>query len=154
MSWIADLGRDRIVMKKVLNKIRRRGLAAVVAVMLACLSLTACGNGGVTYGIGIHMPGGDENATRFSDEEIMAKSNTIKISAEPGSPDAGITLVGVDGADSTEAQYISSGTTVEFNVRKGCWYKIRIQSSGKGTGEYDYVVTLDNVDLRISEKVN
>ena len=141
-------------MKRVLNKIRRRGLAAVVAVMFACLSLTACVNGGVTYGIGIHMPGGDENATRFSDEEIMPKSNTIKITAEAGSPDAGITLVGVDGAESTDTKYIFSGATVEFNVKKGCWYRIRIQSSGKGTGEYDYVVTLDNVDLRISAKVN
>lgn len=140
-------------MKRV-KRFRRRYLAAVVAVMLACLSLAACGNGRVSFGIGIHMPGGTESATGFSDEEIMARSDTIRITAEKGSPDAGISLVGVDGAESIDTQYIFSGAKVEFKVKKGSWYKIRIQSYGKGTGEYDYNLTVDNVVLRISDKAN
>ncbi|MBO4679837.1 MAG: hypothetical protein J5626_09215 [Lachnospiraceae bacterium] len=136
-----------------ISKSHRRAVAAVLMAVFVCMLATACSGSEVSYGIRIHMPSTGETVTRFSDEEIMPTSGTIRITAEKGAPDAGISLSGVDGAANTETQYISSGQTVKFTVEKGSWYKVRIESAGRaGVSEYDYELTLENVELRISSK--
>ena len=140
-------------MKKIISRINRHGFFAVVAVIFVCMFATACASNNASFGINIHMPGGNETVTRFADEEIMSKSGTIKITAANGAPDAGISLCKSGSTESDAAQYIFSGETVEFKVEKGTWYKIRIQSSGLASGlEYDYGLTIENVELRVSSK--
>ena len=144
-------------MKRVLTGMHRRVILALVGVLFLCCFVTACNSSKPIVGvqITIRIPGGTETFSKLSDEEIRAKSDKITIKALSGMPDGAVSLIGVDGAKSSEGSYISSGMSVDFTVEKDAWYKIRIQTTGGGDKSYDYIVEAEDVgEIRVSSTVN
>ena len=134
----------------------RRVILAMVGIVFLCCFMTACSNK-VMVGakITVHMPEGTETVSKISDEEVQAKSDKITIKAESGMPDGAVSLIGADGAVSSQGSYISGGMSVDFTVEKDAWYKIRIQSIGGGDKPYDYIVETSDVGgVRVSSTVN
>ena len=143
-------------MKKVLKGIRRRMIAVLAGTVFLCCFMTGCGfKPAVGVQVSLHMPAGTNTVSKVSDEEIHAKSDKITIKALSGMPDGEVSLIGADGAASTEGWYISGGMSVDFTVEKGAWYKIRIMSIGGGDKSYDYTVEAEDVgEIRVSSTVN
>ena len=136
-------------MKKAFRNLNFQYLLITILVFIAALSLPACVGEQRTFDISIRMPAGEGIVTGTSDSEVQAKSGTITVVVKAGTPDASISLLATQGGESIENIYLTHGMPVKIDVKKGCWYKIRIESQGSGNVGYDYNLTVKNVGLRI-----
>ena len=130
---------------------KRKLIAIVTAVLL--LMATACGKQ-TSFDISVHVPSGDGTVTGYSEEEIMSETGTITVKVPAGVPDGSLKLVSAthpdDSSKGVAGQYVSSGMTVKFTVKKGYWYKIAFDTQGTADSFFNYTFTATGVEVRIS----
>lgn len=118
--------------------------------LIVVLALAGCSNS-ETYKIRITVPAGSTEAFIYSDEEIKATGNKIKICSGEGLGDTEVLLSPVNENVETGyvATYLTPGMPIEFDSVKDEWFKIGIAMQNETDTEKIVYVEVEGVEVRI-----
>lgn len=123
---------------------------ALILLPAFAAALAGCGDS-KTYKIRITIPAKSTEAFYYSDEEIAATGKQITISSGEGLDDTEVLLSPVD--ENVTAGYVATPLTsdspVEFDAKKGTWFKIGVAVQNDTDTDKTVYVEVTGIEVRI-----
>ena len=109
-----------------------------------------------SYTLRIVVPAGSQEEFVYTDEEVSAIRNSIKIWSGDGLGDTEVLLSPVNKTTETgyTATYLTHGMPVEFDAEKDTWFKIGVNMQNSTNEDIIVYVEVENVEVRIVDEVN
>ena len=104
----------------------------------------------------IVVPAGSQEEFVYTDEEVSAIRNSIKIWSGDGLGDTEVLLSPVNKTTETgyTATYLTHGMPVEFDAEKNTWFKIGVNMQNSTNEDIIVYVEVENVEVRIVDEIN
>ena len=108
------------------------------------------------YTLRIVVPAGSQEEFVYTDEEVSAVRNSIKIWSGDGLGDTEVLLFPVNKTAETgyTATYLTHGMPVEFDAGKDTWFKIGVNMQNPTNEDIIVYVEVENVEVRIVDEIN
>ena len=108
------------------------------------------------YTLRIVVPAGSQEEFVYTDEEVSAIRNSIKIWSGDGLGDTEVLLSPVNKTTETgyTATYLTHGMPVEFDAEKNTWFKIGVNMQNPTNEDIIVYVEVENVEVRIVDEIN
>ena len=108
------------------------------------------------YTLRIVVPAGSQEEFVYTDEEVSAIRNSIKIWSGDGLGDTEVLLSPVNKTTETgyTATYLTHGMPVEFDAEKNTWFKIGVNMQNSTNEDIIVYVEVENVEVRIVDEIN
>ena len=109
-----------------------------------------------SYTLRIVVPAGSQEEFVYTDEEVSAIRNSIKIWSGDGLGDTEVILSPVNKTTETRytATYLTHGMPVEFDAEKDTWFKIGVNMQNSTNEDIIVYVEVENVEVRIVDEIN
>ena len=109
-----------------------------------------------SYTLRIVVPAGSQEEFVYTDEEVSAIRNSIKIWSGDGLGDTEVILSPVNKTTETRytATYLTHGMPVEFDAEKDTWFKIGVNKQNSTNEDIIVYVEVENVEVRIVDEIN
>ena len=109
-----------------------------------------------SYTLRIVVPAGSQEEFVYTDEEVSAIRNSIKIWSGDGLGDTEVLLSPVNKTTETRytATYLTHGMPVEFDAEKDTWFKIGVNMQNSTNEDIIVYVEVENVEVRIVDEIN
>ena len=109
-----------------------------------------------SYTLRIVVPAGSQEEFVYTDEEVSAIRNSIKIWSGDGLGDTEVILSPVNKTTETgyTATYLTHGMPVEFDAEKDTWFKIGVNMQNSTNEDIIVYVEVENVEVRIVDEIN
>ena len=109
-----------------------------------------------SYTLRIVVPAGSQEKFVYTDEEVSAIRNSIKIWSGDGLGDTEVILSPVNKTTETRytATYLTHGMPVEFDAEKDTWFKIGVNMQNSTNEDIIVYVEVENVEVRIVDEIN
>ena len=109
-----------------------------------------------SYTLRIVVPAGSQEKFVYTDEEVSAIRNSIKIWSGDGLGDTEVILSPVNKRTETRytATYLTHGMPVEFDAEKNTWFKIGVNMQNPTNEDIIVYVEVENVEVRIVDEIN
>ena len=109
-----------------------------------------------SYTLRIVVPAGSQEEFVYTDEEVSAIRNSIKIWSGDGLGDTEVLLSPVNKTTETgyTATYLTHGMPVEFDAEKNTWFKIGVNMQNPTNEDIIVYVEVENVEVRIVDEIN
>ena len=109
-----------------------------------------------SYTLRIVVPAGSQEEFVYTDEEVSAIRNSIKIWSGDGLGDTEVLLSPVNKTTETgyTATYLTHGMPVEFDAEKDTWFKIGVNMQNSTNEDIIVYVEVENVEVRIVDEIN
>ena len=108
------------------------------------------------YTLRIVVPAGSQEEFVYTEEEVSAIRNSIKIWSGDGLGDTEVLLSPVNKTTETgyTATYLTHGMPVEFDAEKNTWFKIGVNMQNPTNEDIIVYVEVENVEVRIVDEIN
>ena len=108
------------------------------------------------YTLRIVVPAGSQEEFVYTDEEVSAIRNSIKIWSGDGGGDTEVLLSPVNKTTETgyTATYLTHGMPVEFDAENDTWFKIGVNMQNPTNEDIIVYVEVENVEVRIVDEIN
>ena len=109
-----------------------------------------------SYTLRIVVPAGSQEEFVYTDKEVSAIRNSIKIWSGDGLGDTEVLLSPVNKTTETgyTATYLTHGMPVEFDAEKNTWFKIGVNMQNPTNEDIIVYVEVENVEVRIVDEIN
>ena len=109
-----------------------------------------------SYTLRIVVPAGSQEEFVYTDKEVSAIRNSIKIWSGDGLGDTEVILSPVNKTTETRytATYLTHGMPVEFDAEKDTWFKIGVNMQNSTNEDIIVYVEVENVEVRIVDEIN
>ena len=144
--------------KSVMNYKKPAFWVIIIAVII-CVGVAACfltNPKQDRYTLRIVVPAGSQEEFVYTDEEVSAIRNSIKIWSGDGLGDTEVLLSPVNKTTETgyTATYLTHGMPVEFDAEKNTWFKIGVNMQNPTNEDIIVYVEVENVEVRIVDEIN
>ena len=144
--------------KSVMNYKKPAFWVIIIAVII-CVGVAACfltNPKQDRYTLRIVVPAGSQEEFVYTDEEVSAIRNSIKIWSGDGLGDTEVILSPVNKTTETRytATYLTHGMPVEFDAEKDTWFKIGVNMQNSTNEDIIVYVEVENVEVRIVDEIN
>ena len=144
--------------KSVMNYKKPAFWVIIIAVII-CVGVAACfltNPKQDRYTLRIVVPAGSQEEFVYTDKEVSAIRNSIKIWSGDGLGDTEVLLSPVNKTTETgyTATYLTHGMPVEFDAEKNTWFKIGVNMQNPTNEDIIVYVEVENVEVRIVDEIN
>ena len=144
--------------KSVMNYKKPAFWVIIIAVII-CVGVAACfltNPKQDRYTLRIVVPAGSQEEFVYTDEEVSAIRNSIKIWSGDGLGDTEVLLSPVNKTTETgyTATYLTHGMSVEFDAENDTWFKIGVNMQNPTNEDIIVYVEVENVEVRIVDEIN
>ena len=144
--------------KSVMNYKKPAFWVIIIAVII-CLDVAVCfltNPKQDRYTLRIVVPAGSQEEFVYTDKEVSAIRNSIKIWSGDGLGDTEVLLSPVNKTTETRytATYLTHGMPVEFDAEKDTWFKIGVNMQNPTNEDIIVYVEVENVEVRIVDEIN
>ena len=144
--------------KSVMNY-KKPALWVIIIAVIVCVGVAVCfltNPKQDSYTLRIVVPAGSQEEFVYTDEEVSAIRNSIKIWSGDGLGDTEVLLSPVNKTTETgyTATYLTHGMPVEFDAEKNTWFKIGVNMQNPTNEDIIVYVEVENVELRIVDEIN
>mgnify|MGYP000789014711 FL=1 len=144
--------------KSVMNYKKPAFWVIIIAVII-CVGVAACfltNPKQDRYTLRIVVPAGSQEEFVYTDKEVSAIRNSIKIWSGDGLGDTEVLLSPVNKTTETgyTATYLTHGMPVEFDAEKDTWFKIGVNMQNSTNEDIIVYVEVENVEVRIVDEIN
>ena len=144
--------------KSVMNY-KKPALWVIIIAVIVCVGVAVCfltNPKQDIYTLRIVVPAGSQEEFVYTDEEVSAIRNSIKIWSGDGLGDTEVLLSPVNKTTETgyTATYLTHGMPVEFDAEKNTWFKIGVNMQNPTNEDIIVYVEVENVEVRIVDEIN
>ena len=144
--------------KSVMNY-KKPALWVIIIAVIVCVGVAVCfltNPKQDSYTLRIVVPAGSQEEFVYTDEEVSAIRNSIKIWSGDGLGDTEVVLSPVNKTTETRytATYLTHGMPVEFDAEKNTWFKIGVNMQNPTNEDIIVYVEVENVEVRIVDEIN
>lgn len=144
--------------KSVMNYKKPAFWVIIIAVII-CVGVAACfltNPKQDRYTLRIVVPAGSQEEFVYTEEEVSAVRNSIKIWSGDGLGDTEVLLFPVNKTAETgyTATYLTHGMSVEFDAENDTWFKIGVNMQNPTNEDIIVYVEVENVEVRIVDEIN
>ena len=144
--------------KSVMNY-KKPALWVIIIAVIVCVGVAVCfltNPKQDSYTLRIVVPAGSQEEFVYTDEEVSAIRNSIKIWSGDGLGDTEVILSPVNKTTETRytATYLTHGMPVEFDAEKNTWFKIGVNMQNPTNEDIIVYVEVENVEVRIVDEIN
>ena len=144
--------------KSVMNY-KKPALWVIIIAVIVCVGVAVCfltNPKQDSYTLRIVVPAGSQEEFVYTDEEVSAIRNSIKIWSGDGLGDTEVLLSPVNKTTETgyTATYLTHGMPVEFDAEKDTWFKIGVNMQNPTNEDIIVYVEVENVEVRIVDEIN
>ena len=144
--------------KSVMNY-KKPALWVIIIAVIVCVGVAVCfltNPKQDSYTLRIVVPAGSQEEFVYTDEEVSAIRNSIKIWSGDGLGDTEVLLSPVNKTTETRytATYLTHGMPVEFDAEKDTWFKIGVNMQNPTNEDIIVYVEVENVEVRIVDEIN
>lgn len=144
--------------KSVMNY-KKPALWVIIIAVIVCVGVAVCfltNPKQDSYTLRIVVPAGSQEEFVYTDEEVSAIRNSIKIWSGDGLGDTEVLLSPVNKTTETgyTATYLTHGMPVEFDAEKNTWFKIGVNMQNTTNEDIIVYVEVENVEVRIVDEIN
>ena len=144
--------------KSVMNY-KKPALWVIIIAVIVCVGVAVCfltNPKQDSYTLRIVVPAGSQEEFVYTDEEVSAIRNSIKIWSGDGLGDTEVLLSPVNKTAETgyTATYLTHGMPVEFDAEKDTWFKIGVNMQNPTNEDIIVYVEVENVEVRIVDEIN
>ena len=144
--------------KSVMNY-KKPALWVIIIAVIVCVGVAVCfltNPKQDSYTLRIVVPAGSQEEFVYTDEEVSAVRNSIKIWSGDGLGDTEVLLFPVNKTAETgyTATYLTHGMPVEFDAEKDTWFKIGVNMQNSTNEDIIVYVEVENVEVRIVDEIN
>ena len=144
--------------KSVMNY-KKPALWVIIIAVIVCVGVAVCfltNPKQDSYTLRIVVPAGSQEEFVYTDEEVSAIRNSIKIWSGDGLGDTEVLLSPVNKTTETgyTATYLTHGMPVEFDAEKDTWFKIGVNMQNSTNEDIIVYVEVENVEVRIVDEIN
>ena len=144
--------------KSVMNY-KKPALWVIIIAVIVCVGVAVCfltNPKQDSYTLRIVVPAGSQEEFVYTDEEVSAIRNSIKIWSGDGLGDTEVLLSPVNKTTETgyTATYLTHGMPVEFDAEKNTWFKIGVNMQNPTNEDIIVYVEVENVEVRIVDEIN
>ena len=144
--------------KSVMNY-KKPALWVIIIAVIVCVGVAVCfltNPKQDSYTLRIVVPAGSQEEFVYTDEEVSAIRNSIKIWSGDGLGDTEVLLSPVNKTTETgyTATYLTHGMPVEFDAEKNTWFKIGVNMQNPTNEDIIVYVEVENVEVRIVDDIN
>ena len=144
--------------KSVMNY-KKPALWVIIIAVIVCVGVAVCfltNPKQDSYTLRIVVPAGSQEEFVYTDEEVSAIRNSIKIWSGDGLGDTELLLSPVNKTTETgyTATYLTHGMPVEFDAEKNTWFKIGVNMQNPTNEDIIVYVEVENVEVRIVDEIN
>ena len=144
--------------KSVMNY-KKPALWVIIIAVIVCVGVAVCfltNPKQYSYTLRIVVPAGSQEEFVYTDEEVSAIRNSIKIWSGDGLGDTEVLLSPVNKTTETgyTATYLTHGMPVEFDAEKNTWFKIGVNMQNPTNEDIIVYVEVENVEVRIVDDIN
>ena len=144
--------------KSVMNY-KKPALWVIIIAVIVCVGVAVCfltNPKQDSYTLRIVVPAGSQEEFVYTDEEVSAIRNSIKIWSGDGLGDTEVLLSPVNKTTETRytATYLTHGMPVEFDAEKNTWFKIGVNMQNPTNEDIIVYVEVENVEVRIVDEIN
>ena len=144
--------------KSVMNY-KKPALWVIIIAVIVCVGVAVCfltNPKQDSYTLRIVVPAGSQEKFVYTDEEVSAIRNSIKIWSGDGLGDTEVLLSPVNKTTETRytATYLTHGMPVEFDAEKDTWFKIGVNMQNSTNEDIIVYVEVENVEVRIVDEIN
>ena len=139
--------------------VKERALWVIIIAVIVCVGVAVCfltNPKQDSYTLRIVVPAGSQEEFVYTDEEVSAIRNSIKIWSGDGLGDTEVLLSPVNKTTETgyTATYLTHGMPVEFDAEKNTWFKIGVNMQNPTNEDIIVYVEVENVEVRIVDEIN
>ena len=144
--------------KSVMNY-KKPALWVIIIAVIVCVGVAVCfltNPKQDSYTLRIVVPAGSQEEFVYTDKEVSAIRNSIKIWSGDGLGDTEVILSPVNKTTETRytATYLTHGMPVEFDAEKNTWFKIGVNMQNPTNEDIIVYVEVENVEVRIVDEIN
>ena len=144
--------------KSVMNY-KKPALWVIIIAVIVCVGVAVCfltNPKQDSYTLRIVVPAGSQEEFVYTDKEVSAIRNSIKIWSGDGLGDTEVLLSPVNKTTETgyTATYLTHGMPVEFDAEKDTWFKIGVNMQNPTNEDIIVYVEVENVEVRIVDEIN
>ena len=144
--------------KSVMNY-KKPALWVIIIAVIVCVGVAVCfltNPKQDSYTLRIVVPAGSQEEFVYTDKEVSAIRNSIKIWSGDGLGDTEVLLSPVNKTTETgyTATYLTHGMPVEFDAEKNTWFKIGVNMQNPTNEDIIVYVEVENVEVRIVDEIN
>ena len=144
--------------KSVMNY-KKPALWVIIIAVIVCVGVAVCfltNPKQDSYTLRIVVPAGSQEEFVYTDKEVSAIRNSIKIWSGDGLGDTEVLLSPVNKTAETgyTATYLTHGMPVEFDAEKNTWFKIGVNMQNPTNEDIIVYVEVENVEVRIVDEIN
>ena len=144
--------------KSVMNY-KKPAFWVIIIAVIVCVGVAVCfltNPKQDSYTLRIVVPAGSQEEFVYTDEEVSAIRNSIKIWSGDGLGDTEVILSPVNKTTETRytATYLTHGMPVEFDAEKDTWFKIGVNMQNPTNEDIIVYVEVENVEVRIVDEIN
>ena len=144
--------------KSVMNY-KKPALWVIIIAVIVCVGVAVCfltNPKQDSYTLRIVVPAGSQEEFVYTDKEVSAIRNSIKIWSGDGLGDTEVILSPVNKTTETgyTATYLTHGMPVEFDAEKNTWFKIGVNMQNPTNEDIIVYVEVENVEVRIVDEIN
>ena len=144
--------------KSVMNY-KKPALWVIIIAVIVCVGVAVCfltNPKQDSYTLRIVVPAGSQEEFVYTDKEVSAIRNSIKIWSGDGLGDTEVLLSPVNKTTETRytATYLTHGMPVEFDAEKDTWFKIGVNMQNSTNEDIIVYVEVENVEVRIVDEIN
>ena len=144
--------------KSVMNY-KKPALWVIIIAVIVCVGVAVCfltNHKQDSYTLRIVVPAGSQEEFVYTDKEVSAIRNSIKIWSGDGLGDTEVLLSPVNKTTETgyTATYLTHGMPVEFDAEKNTWFKIGVNMQNPTNEDIIVYVEVENVEVRIVDEIN
>ena len=144
--------------KSVMNY-KKPALWVIIIAVIVCVGVAVCfltNPKQDSYTLRIVVPTGSQEEFVYTDKEVSAIRNSIKIWSGDGLGDTEVLLSPVNKTTETgyTATYLTHGMPVEFDAEKNTWFKIGVNMQNPTNEDIIVYVEVENVEVRIVDEIN
>ena len=144
--------------KSVMNY-KKPALWVIIIAVIVCVGVAVCfltNPKQDSYTLRIVVPAGSQEEFVYTDKEVSAIRNSIKIWSGDGLGDTEVILSPVNKTTETRytATYLTHGMPVEFDAEKDTWFKIGVNMQNSTNEDIIVYVEVENVEVRIVDEIN
>ena len=138
---------------------KKPALWVIIIAVIVCVGVAVCfltNPKQDSYTLRIVVPAGSQEEFVYTDEEVSAIRNSIKIWSGDGLGDTEVLLSPVNKTTETgyTATYLTHGMPVEFDAEKNTWFKIGVNMQNPTNEDIIVYVEVENVEVRIVDEIN
>ena len=144
--------------KSVMNY-KKPALWVIIIAVIVCVGVAVCfltNPKQDSYTLRIVVPAGSQEEFVYTDKEVSAIRNSIKIWSGDGLGDTEVLLSPVNKTTETRytVTYLTHGMPVEFDAEKDTWFKIGVNMQNSTNEDIIVYVEVENVEVRIVDEIN